>query len=330
MSASYFREDAPDLVRPVGVILDNDFAGDVDGVVALGVLIRLSRLGECTILGLTATNPVQYEAPLARAICTHYGLSGSLPIGANLSGGPGGATTYDQTVVDEFGSILGDVRANYPSAVSVLRTLLAAAADCSVVLVCAGGLMNISALLASSSDGTSVLAGPELCALKLRRIIMMGGDYPSAAAGTGNWSFNAEFAAAAWYVFQALPISIEVFVVGYTTGTNVLSGLPASVSAATNPIRLALETWAAANLWALPTGYRASWDALAVLAGVRGTYGGRYFQTALRNGRIMVAADGSMTVDPLLDYKHTMLVNTVSNSAQAEELNRLLYQLGDS
>src|SRR5205085_8001729 len=65
------------------------------------------------------------------------------------------------------------------TAVNVYRRALVGQPDGSVVMISAGYLENLSALLNSPADTISSLTGRQLIAAKVKSLNVMGGGYPS-------------------------------------------------------------------------------------------------------------------------------------------------------
>ena len=67
---------------PVPIIYDTDMSGDVDDVGALGILNKLTNLGEAKMLACVTNNGVPEKAigGTIKAINTYYG-NGDVPIG---------------------------------------------------------------------------------------------------------------------------------------------------------------------------------------------------------------------------------------------------------
>jgi hypothetical protein len=163
---------------PVDVILDTDIGGDVDDVLALGLLHALASRGECRILAITLTKDHPLAAPFTDAVNTFYGR-GDIPLGAVRDGKErqlgkylglaeardGGRLVYPRDV--EPGAT--------PEAVGVLRRTLAGRPDGSVVIVQVGFSTNLARLLDSPPDDVSPLTGRDLVKAKVRLLSVMAG-----------------------------------------------------------------------------------------------------------------------------------------------------------
>lgn len=165
-------------VPPVDVILDTDIGGDVDDVLALGLLHALQSRGDCRLLAVTITKNDRRAATFADAVNTFYG-HGDIPIGIvndGPDGDPGTHLSLAETRDDGRLRFPHDlVAANVPDAVDLLRRTLAGRPDGSVVIVQVGLSTNLARLLESGPDEASPLAGRDLVVAKVRLLSMMAG-----------------------------------------------------------------------------------------------------------------------------------------------------------
>ena len=148
--------------------------------------------------------------------------------------------------------------------------------DRSVTVSSIGFLTNLHDLLASGPDGHSALDGVALVRQKVRRLVWMGGRYPSSGQsfewnfGGGGAGFNHSLVAseATNYTLSHLPLEVEVIFAGAEVGSRIKSGGNLSRCApASNPCRAAFEAYGVG-----PSGH-ASFDPATTLMGVRGVPG---------------------------------------------------------
>lgn len=167
--------------EPVRVIFDTDIGNDIDDALALGVLHALESRGACRLLAVTVSKGHPAAAACVDAINHFYGR-GTIPIGQSLDAPTPEAGNYLLPLVEAQ----DDGRFRYPrrlqlgaapSAVEVLRRVLAAQPDHSVVLVVVGFSTNLARLLDSGPDEHSPLPGHELVAQKVRLLSQMAGMF---------------------------------------------------------------------------------------------------------------------------------------------------------
>jgi len=165
--------------EPVRLIFDTDIGNDVDDVLALGMIHALQSRGACELIAVTVTKDHELAGPFADAVNTFYGRP-QIPIGVVRDG-----ATRDE------GKFLGMARdgdksryphalkrsADAPDAVALLRKVLAAQPDGSVVIVQVGFATNLARLLASPPDKACNLSGKDLAAKKVKLVSAMFGAY---------------------------------------------------------------------------------------------------------------------------------------------------------
>jgi hypothetical protein len=269
---------APDAARsgiaPKNIIFDDDYPLYADGMAAHYILLELERAGYAKVLTVVADSSNTYSAPAMAAVNRAFGRAG-IPVGAYHGGVSSGSSNsaWSHQITAQFGTA-GDVRSNYPDAVTTLRTALAAAANGSVTYVSTGFLTNLAALLQSSPDPSSSLTGTQLVAAKVAEIVIMGGDYPT---GRGEFNFAGDPASAA-YVFAHSPVAITG--TGASLGASIMVRPPGGLNRTTDPLTFALSMKGEAS-----TG---GYDPLAVHYAVMG----------LQHNYIIAGAGGVNTVNP--------------------------------
>ncbi|MGL6197253.1 MAG: nucleoside hydrolase [Thermoguttaceae bacterium] len=185
--------------EPVHVIFDTDIGNDVDDVMALAVLHALANRGECKIIGVTITKDHPYAAPMTDAINTFYNKP-NIPIGTVRDGATKEEGAYNKKVVmtmneNQLPAFPHDVepKTAMPEAVSLLRKLLAAEKDNSVVIVQVGFSTNLARLLETKPDAISDLSGQDLVKKKVKMLSIMAGIFDGVpGAKYGHVEYNIE------------------------------------------------------------------------------------------------------------------------------------------
>ncbi len=286
------------------IILDINIDGDCTNLCSLAVLNILKNEGEAEILATTAC----YKSPLAtgciKAINRYYG-NPDIPVGI--------LHCQDETHPTSFPSYINQIFCpDHPfgedaeDTVSVLRRVLSAQEDDSVVFVVAGCFASAAALLQSEPDSISPLSGHDLCHRKISRIVAMAGAFdtfkkeevfpennvvvqiPAAKYVTENW--KKEFVFSGFEIGQRIQTLKEFRHFGPFE----------------NPLQLAYNLLDASRN--LPLGDNQSWDQTAVLEGVRP---GQYFNYH-EYGRIHVTDDGITEWVPESGGRMTFLVPKVN------------------
>ena len=135
------------LADPVKIIYDTDMGNDVDDALALAMLHSLQNRGESKLLAITATKDHDEVAPYLDAINTFYGR-GTIPIGVTDSDiTPERSRFTGVTLERDDDEYLYPHDLNIgepvPSAVQLLREILAGQPDNSVVIVQVGFSTNL-------------------------------------------------------------------------------------------------------------------------------------------------------------------------------------------
>jgi hypothetical protein len=180
---------------PLTVILDTDAGGDCDDIGALFLLQGAVERGEARLLATMGCTSSKAIAPCLDSINRWFGRP-DIAVGTlkddELLPNPG----FSAEVVRRFPHAFAESR-EYPDAVTLYRQLLAKEPDHSVVVLAVGPHRNLANLLRSSADKNSPLDGRALVARKVRRLDVMGGQYPPfASAKDAEWNFKMDPASA--------------------------------------------------------------------------------------------------------------------------------------
>lgn len=288
--------------QPAPLIYDTDMGNDIDDALALAVIHALESRGECKLIGVTLTKDNRWAAPYVDIVNTFYGR-GDIPIGAVRGGkepddgdyiravagkkAPGGGPLYPHDLTDGRDA---------PEAVELLRRLLAAQPDGSVVIAQVGFSTNLARLLDSKSDSHSPLAGRDLAAKKVRILSVMGGAFPPVRA---EYNIKIDQPASA-KLFAEWPTPIEVS--GFEIGETILY----SAASIENDFRY-VEHHPVADAYRhykkMPYD-RETWDLTAVLQAIRP---GRGYFGLSRPGTIRVDGQSLTHFMPSKEGKHRFL-----------------------
>ncbi|MFD0677542.1 MULTISPECIES: nucleoside hydrolase [unclassified Paenibacillus] len=297
------------MIKPVKIILDTDIGPDCDDAAALAVLHALASRGEAEILGITHCTSSPWGAGCIDAINRYYGRSdiriGTLKDQGFLDGEQ--YHKYNRRICETHPNPYGEGHEPEDAAV-LLRELLAAETDGSVVIVAIGPLRNLRHLLQSQPDSLCPLSGRELAARKVAELVVMGGTFPSGM----EWNFQMDAPSARLVAEQwPTPIMFSGFEIGHElmTGERLFLETPEH-----NPVRQSYEWYLGRQ------GSRNSWDLTAVLYGVRGLAG---YWEASPAGCVKVRADGESEWVASPDQGHRYLMP----SMDLRELEKLMEDL---
>ncbi len=293
--------------QAVPVIFDTDMGNDVDDALALAMLHALESRGECRLLGVTVTKDNPWAAVYVDLVNTFYGR-GQIPVGM-VKGGvtpesspmiqapserrrPDGALLYPRRLASGAEAV---------DAVALLRRLLTAEKDGSVVIVQVGFSTNLARLLATPAD-------MELVKRKVKLLSVMAGNFVQPKP-----EFNVEKdTASARKLFDQWPG--EIVASGFEIGDAMK--FPAAriekdfAWAADHPVVDAYRAY-----MKMPYD-RQTWDLTAVLYGVRP--GGGYFGLSAP-GRITSDDAGRTSFRAEAAGKHRFLVLTEAQRARTLE-----------
>lgn len=167
----------------VRLIFDTDMGNDIDDALALGVIHALQSRGECELLAVTLSKDNDFAGPYVDLVNTFYRRP-EIPVGVVRNG----KTPEDSKYIRLPAEAQDDKgRSRYPhrlksgkdapEAVGLLRKVLAAQPDSSVVIVVVGFSTNLARLLESPADEHSKLTGHEIITRKCRLLSMMAGMF---------------------------------------------------------------------------------------------------------------------------------------------------------
>jgi len=188
----------------VNVIFDTDIYSDIDDMLALAMLHTLQDRGEVRLLAVTVGTEAKWTASYVDLVNTFYGHAG-IPIGMVRGGitaqkfnekpfsdapkpySPNGInyTQYLAQQTHKDGSrayphkLIDSAKAE--EAVHLLRRVLAAQPDNSVVMIQVGYSTNFARLLVSKPDEVSNLDGKALVKRKVRLLSAMAGNFAESA-----------------------------------------------------------------------------------------------------------------------------------------------------
>jgi hypothetical protein len=312
VSATVSFAQLQDPAPPINLIIDSDMAINADDVGDHAVMWALSNRGEVNVLALIASSANDYTAPTMRVIANYYGHP-NIPIGAYQGSIPAGvfaSSGYTQEVTDRFGTP-GDIRSNYPDAVTVYRQALAGASDNSVYIVSGGFFQPLQALLQSLPDSISPLSGLDLVRAKVRRLIPAAGWFPG--GDSGNFRSDPDGAS---YVFAHWPG--EIVSVGDQVCGDVVTAPSASSDPTQDPIKYSYDLYGANTF---------SWTQCALLYAARGI--GTSFSVGGYNGQTVIADStqpqpGSSTWSQTPSVGDSYILKQIAPADMAAIVNPLL------
>ena len=259
--ASFVTGRMAQAARPaVNIVFDTDVDHDCDDIGALFILHSAVERGEAKLLATIGCTSSDAIAPCLDAINTWFGRP-EIPVGTLKDAGFLDHEGFAAEIVKRYPKTFASGK-DYPDAVTLYRRILADQPDGSVVVLAVGPLRNLANLLNSPADDVSPLDGRALVAKKVKRLDVMGGNYPPSNAKEPEWNFKQDPASAA-LVCSAWPTPILFNGEGGTTnsGRRVTYEMPEH-----NPLTMAYRLYPGAGF----AGDRRSWDAVSALVAVCG------------------------------------------------------------
>jgi arylsulfatase A-like enzyme/inosine-uridine nucleoside N-ribohydrolase len=300
-------------LRPVAervkLILDTDMSGDADDAGTLALLHALADRGECELLA-TVTNrrdKTNASAAAADAINTYYGRP-DLPIGTDKQGPTDLQRTslYTEALRDEFPNDIGpDDRA--PDSLDIYRQVLTGQPDGSVTICSVGALSNLAELWRRE---------PHLVRAKVRRLVVMGGEFPDSDRPETNIRTHRE---AAQVVAAQWPG--EIVWHGFEIGQELITGEQLKWTPRENPVRRAYELRQHRGRPAIEGG-QPSYDQAAALFAVRGAE--PEFWETVTGGRVTVDAEGRTAWHPDPTARHAYVELVGEPERLAAEIESLM------
>jgi hypothetical protein len=290
-----------------GIIFDTDIGNDVDDVLALGMIHALQTRGECRLLAVTITKDHPDAAAFTDAVNTFYGR-GDVPVGVVRNGPTPEQGRFNGLARQKDGDALRYPHdlvsgADAPEAATLIRRVLAAQPDGSVVIAQVGFSSNLAKLLDTKGDDASPLSGPDLVKAKVRLLSVMAGAFQP-IKGKRHLEYNvikdipaAKKIATAW----PTPIVYSGFEIGIAIPYPAVSIQRDYGYVPHHPLAEAYV------LYNPPPHNRPTWDLTSVLHALRPD---RDYFGLSQPGRVVVLDDGETRFEPAADGPHRYLTVT--------------------
>lgn len=306
---------------PTSIVFDTDIGNDVDDVLALGMIHALQTRGECRLLAITVTKDHALAAPFTDAVNTFYGR-GDVPIGVVRKGPTRDQGRFLALAEQKDSDALRyphDLRsgADAPEATTLLRRLLAAQPDASVVIAQVGFSSNLARLLDTAGDEHSPLSGRDLVKAKVRLLSAMAGAFqPIEGKCHREYNVIRDIPAAKKLVADwPTPIIFSGYEIGLAIPYPAVSIERDYGYVAHHPLVDAYR------LYEPPPHNRPTWDLTSVLHALRPDRG--YFDLS-PPGRVTVLDDGETRFEPMAEGPHRYLL---ASREQVVRVTEALVQL---
>jgi Inosine-uridine preferring nucleoside hydrolase len=296
------------------VIIDTDLSLYWDDATALGMANVLQQQGKVQILGVVSDIPNPMAVAAIDAIDTAYGHSG-IPVGAVADSAANTARHgYSDTVARSLPHAIRD-SGGVAGAVPLYRRLLAGQPDRSVTLVAIGAYTNLAQLLASPPGQGSRLAGRDLVAAKVKRLVIEDGLFP--AGGPAFTNEHLDVAAARQVVGTGGWPTAIAWVDGYDGIETKVGGMLCTVVSPRNPMRIVYEALFGCG----PPG-DGDWDGPTLLYAVGGQKG--IFSVLGQGGRAVINAEGGLSWASGARPGDEVYVHVADQTALNDRINALI------
>lgn len=207
----------------IPVIFDTDAGNDIDDVLAMQMLFNYEKADKIELLGITISKSNTYAIEYIDGYCRLNGRN-DIPLGYAYNGANPEDGNYLRQTIDTIidgNKILfpqRSIKNNIPEGYKLLRKILAAQKDSSVVFIAVGPETNLARLLVSEPDEYSRLNGKSLVAKKVKVLSVMGGRFDE-KVDHPEWNILQDLNAAQT-TFKEWPTPIIAS--GWEIGTNIL------------------------------------------------------------------------------------------------------------
>lgn len=296
------------------LILDTDLSSDVDDAGAVAVLHSLADQGKVQILAMMVSSGDPWSGPCLDALNTSFGRP-DIPIGLIKHQAVTHVSRYTQHIAENYPHDFPADSSKQQEAVTLYRKILANQSAHSVTVVSIGYLSNLSRLLESGPDEYSPLDGKKLVLEKVKRLICMGGNFPSGR----EWNIYQDAGAAAAVVSEW---PTPVLFCGFEVGNNILTGKVLQKVADRHPLKEAYRLYNnIAN--------RQSWDQMTVLLAANpenmttGYVSSGEWEVSAP-GRVQIDQNGNNTWEARRDGRHRYILSTRKTKDLAQVIDDLM------
>lgn len=298
---------------PTNIIFDTDMGGDCDDVGALFILHGAVARGDARLLATIGCISSDAIAPALDAMNTWFGHP-EIPVGTLKDAGFLAGPHYTAEIARRFPRKFASGK-DYPDAITLYRQILAKQPDSSVVVLAVGPLRNLAHLLRSRPDAASPLDGRALVAKKVKRLEIMGGNYPpNASRNDAEWNFKQDPVSAAM-VCADWPTTVRFNGDGGSTnsGRRVTFEMPEH-----NPLTMAYSLYPGVGF----AGDRLSWDPITSLVAIYGP--SPWYKVVSGGANTVDAATGVNTWQAAGGKQHEYLALKSSKNAVETALEDLM------
>lgn len=246
-------------------IIDTDFTGDPDDLMAIVVALSAHKAGLIRIVGFIVSSTTVTSAPGLYGFLKQYGYE-TIPIYAYQGAvGAGYNVTYPQQLRDRFG-VAAQTRTAYTDDLTGYRTLIKN--NPGITLVSIGAPVALARLVNSAADGIDARTGAALMTANVAKVYQMAGNFPS--AGAAEYNFNRDLASTQ-SLLTNWPSAVPMIWHGGEVGGTINTMPPLDADPLTDPLRYGMDLGQSSYL--STAGRRSSWDPVCVYHAIYGLNG---------------------------------------------------------
>lgn len=208
----------------ITVIFDTDLGNDVDDVMALQMLLNYQKQSKIQLLGITVSKANPYSMLYVDGYCKYNGNK-NIPLGYVYEGPNKDDGKYIKQTLDTIidGEKILNTSFNlshkFAEAYKLQRKILSSQPDNSIVIIATGPLTNLYRLLLSKADNYSKFNGLKLIQKKVKKLIVMGGNFDVYGKSSPEWNIVQDIRSAQ-IVFDKWPTGIIAS--GFEVGQKIL------------------------------------------------------------------------------------------------------------
>ena len=301
------------------LIIDTDFRSDADDAGTLAMANVLADKGECELIGVIASQTGPFIVSAINAVNTYYGR-GDVPIGLSPVDDVRHPDYYAPEIGDpaKFQSTQSNKTA--PESTTLYRRLLNESPDSSVIITVIGGQTCIHLLLKSEADyegDKSInLTGQELINRKVRKLVIMAGDFENSSHAEHNIRLDLN---AAQTVASEWPGKIVYS--GFEIGRDIFTG-EAFNRTPEHPVATAYKLFPAGGIGVIASS--CSFDQTAVYYAVRGIYNNSESLWQISEPGRVSFIDGLTKFTPDPNGRHRYLIKKADPNRVGEIIEELM------
>ena len=302
----------PTYLTPRQVIIDTDWNTDPGDISALRIACYYEKQGAFDILAVICDTNAPANAPSIDGFLRNESRPIPVATTSQTWDDHPSTGTFQMAMLQNLNHWSG----SYPDSVQMYRYQLANAPG-KIDIICIGHLGALSGLMQSAADGISSQTGMQLITAKVRKLWVMGGQYPSGSEH--NFNVTAKAQAGAYYVVTNWPTSIPLTFLGFEVGNTVkdYTTMPGRIPI-TDPLWQAYVTYPGYS-----SSGHGSWDEMLMMLAAIGDETAAGYTTVTGTNAVN-SGTGANTFTAGAGGPHKYVVKTLTDAQYAASVDALL------